>query len=119
MTSSFLVDLCFTGEKTVFASSITNDMTNYLLKISRAVFNLLTRFDDLLRYEEMIARELKGIKDLLSDNRNKNPEEDFLTVEDLALKLQVTKRTIYKWEKAGRFDSVRLGSKRYYNPSDF
>ena len=94
-------------------------MTNYLLKISRSVFKLLTGFDDLLRFEAMIIEELRGIKDLLSDKNAEVDDQQFLTVEDLAIKLQVTKRTIYKWEQRGKLISVRLGSKRYYKPIDF
>lgn len=91
-------------------------MTNYLLKISRSLFKLLTAFDDLLRFEATVVEELKAIKDLLSDKKPKVPDRSLLTVEDLALKLHVTKRTIYKWERAGKLVSTRMGAKRYYKP---
>ncbi|WP_407429697.1 helix-turn-helix transcriptional regulator [Arcticibacter sp.] len=89
-------------------------MTNYLLKISRSVFKLLTAFDDLLKFEAIVVEELRGIKELLSEKKDKVHDQQLLTVEDLAIKLQVTKRTIYKWEEEGRLVSIRLGSKRYY-----
>lgn len=93
-------------------------MTNYLLKISRSLFKLVTGFDDLLRFESLMLEELRAIRELLADKRENLRDQQFLTVEDLALRLQVTKRTVYKWQEDGKLDSVRIGTKRYFKPID-
>lgn len=49
---------------------------------------------------------------------NNEKDESYLTVEEVAKKLHITKPTLWRWDKSGYLKRIKVGGKVRYRESD-
>lgn len=93
-------------------------MKNRLISLSRNLFQIVILCERLLALACAVIFELREIKELLHIQKEQAGDARLLTAEEAAEKLNVSVRTLRKWEKEGVLVPVHIQSSRYYRESD-
>ncbi|UVX35878.1 MAG: protein of unknown function (DUF3853) [Bacteriophage sp.] len=63
--------------------------------------------------EHLIEKSIKGVKESFI-----RPEENYLTIKEVAKRLHVDPSTLWSWDKKGYLRKIEVGGKRLYRESD-
>lgn len=93
-------------------------MRNYMLEISRSLFKAIDLLDKLFQQTFVIITVMREVRQLLLDQIGQTEGEALLSMDEMASKLRVSRRTIDIWTKGGKLDEYRVGNKPYYRFSE-
>lgn len=68
--------------------------------------------------EQLEAYSTNLINKMISLKEQAAPEEEYVTMDEVSSKLQVTKTTLWRWAKVGYLNPIKVGGKSFYKSSD-
>ena len=68
--------------------------------------------------EQLEAYSTNLINKMISLKEQVAPEEEYVTMDEVSSKLQVTKTTLWRWAKVGYLNPIKVGGKSFYKSSD-
>ena len=68
--------------------------------------------------EQLEAYSTNLINKIISLKEQVAPEEEYVTMDEVSSKLQVTKTTLWRWAKVGYLNPIKVGGKSFYKSSD-